>query len=137
MRPTESDQTRAAMVPVRVSIATVIGSPSRVAGLNGQQPAVDVEVVLVLSPVEVQPLLEVSLVVIEPDADERDAEVRGALDVIAGENSEPARVDRQRLVESELGGEVGDRPRPEDARMARAPGVLRLEVLLQSGGRRS
>ena len=56
-----------------------------------------------------QALVEVTLRVHEPDADERHAEVRRFLAVIAGEHAEAARVDRQRLMERELGGEVGDR----------------------------
>ena len=100
-------------------------------GLNGQQAAVHVEIVLVLAPVEIQPLLEVALVVVQAHAHERYPEVRRALDVIACEDAEAARVDRKRLVNTELGGEVGDGPRPQDARVARTPRMFRLEVLLQ------
>ncbi len=96
-----------------------------------QRSVIDVDVVLVLPAVAIEPLPEVALVVVEADADERDAEVRRALDVIAGEDAEAAGVDRQRLVDAELGREVGDRPRPEHAGVARAPGVRRVEVLLQ------
>jgi hypothetical protein len=42
----------------------------------------------VLPAVAVQTLLEVALVVIEPDADQGDPEIRGAFDVIAGKNPE-------------------------------------------------
>ena len=98
---------------------------------------VDVDVVLVLPAVAVEPLPEVALVVVEPDADERNAEVGGALDVIAGQNAEAARIDRQRLVQPELGGEVRDRPRPQHAGVARAPRVLRRAGIPASGGRRS
>ena len=55
---------------------------------------VDVDVVLVLPAARVEPLPEVALVVIQPDADERNAEIGCALDVIARENAEAARVDR-------------------------------------------
>ncbi len=79
----------------------------------------------------IEALPEVALVVVEPDADERDAEIRCALDVIAGQDAEAARVDRQRLVEAELGGEVGDRTGPEHAGMAGAPRVRRVQILLQ------
>ena len=107
------------------------------AGRIGSSAAVDVDVVLVLPAVEVEPLPEVALVVVEADADERDAEIRRALDVIAGEDAEAARVDRQRLVQAELGGEVRDRPRPEHAGVPRAPGVLRRAGTPACGGRRS
>ena len=53
--------------------------------------------------------MEVALRIHEPDADQRHAEVARLLAVIAGEHAEPAGVDRQRLVQRELGGEVGDR----------------------------
>ena len=54
-------------------------------------------------------LVEVALRVHEPDADERHAEVAGLLAVIAGQHAETARVNRQRLVQRELGREVRDR----------------------------
>ena len=78
-----------------------------------------------LPAVDVEPLPEIALVVVEADADERDAEVGRALDVVAGQDAEAAGVDRQRLVQAELGREVGHRPRPEHAGVARAPGVRR------------
>ena len=54
-------------------------------------------------------LPEVAVAVEEADADDRDAEVAGGLEVVAGQDAEPARVLRQRLAEAELGREVGDR----------------------------
>ena len=59
----------------------------------------------------VELLAEVALAVEEPDADERHAEVGRRLQVVAGEHAEPARVDRQALVEPELAREVGDAER--------------------------
>ena len=47
--------------------------------------------------------MEVALRVHEADADERHAEVAGLLAVVAGEHAETARVDRQRLMQRELG----------------------------------
>ena len=58
------------MVPVRVSIVTIIGTPLFDRRLNAEQPAVDVDIVLVLPAVAIQPLPEVALVVIEADADQ-------------------------------------------------------------------
>ena len=58
-----------------------------------------------------QQLAEVAVAVEEADADDRHAEVAGRLEVVAGEDAEPARVLRQRLAEAELGREVGDRAR--------------------------
>ncbi len=99
-------------------------------GLNRQQTAVDVDVVLLLPAVGIEPLTKISLVVIETDTHERDAEIGRALEVIAGQDAEPARVDRERLMKAELGGEIRDRPRAEHAGMLRSPRVLRLQVLL-------
>ena len=64
---------------------------------------------LLLPAVGREALVEVALRIHEADADERHAEVAGFLAVIAGEHAEAAGVDRQRLVQRELGGEVGDR----------------------------
>ena len=53
--------------------------------------------------------MEVALRIHEADADERDAEIARFLAVVAGEHAEAAGVDRQRLMQREFGGEVGDR----------------------------
>ena len=100
--------------------------------LHRQQPVIDVDVLLVLPAVAIEPLTEIALVVVEADADERDAEIRRALEMIAGEDAEAAGIDRHRLVQPELGREVRDRPRAEHAGVTRAPGVLGLQVLLQA-----
>ncbi len=49
---------------------------------------IDVDVVLVLPAIPVQPLPEVPLVVVQPDANERDPEIGGTLDVITGKDSQ-------------------------------------------------
>jgi hypothetical protein len=49
---------------------------------------IDIDVIFVLPPVAIQPLTEISLVV-QPDANERDAEVRRALEMVAGQNPRP------------------------------------------------
>ncbi len=54
--------------------------------------------------------MEVALRIHEADADERHAEIAGFLAVIAGQHAEAAGVDRQRLVQRELRGEVRDVP---------------------------
>src|SRR6058998_398704 len=69
---------------------------------------------------ERQPLevhMAVALAVEEADADQRDAEVGGALQVIPGESAEAARVDRDRLVQRARGARRGRaRRRPRTAR---------------------
>ncbi len=64
-------------------------------------------VALVLS-VRVDALLEVAVVVEEPDADERHAEIGCRLEVVAREDPQPAGIDRDVGGEPELGTEVRD-----------------------------
>ena len=52
--------------------------------------------------------------------------------MVAGQDAEAARIDRQRLVQAEFGREVRDRPRAEDAGMPAAPRVARAEILLHA-----
>ena len=131
-------QTRAEIVPVRVSTLTVTVRPSFVvAGRIGSVAASTSRYSSCWHISSIEALPEVALVVVEADADQRDAEVGGRLDVIAGQDAEAARVDRQRLVQPELGREVGDRPRPQHAGVALAPGVARRRGIPRGGGRRS
>ena len=68
-------------------------------------------------------LAEVAVAVEQAHADGADAEVRAALEVVAGEHAEAAGIDRQRLVDAELGAEVRDRGRGDAAAVARRPRV--------------
>src|SRR6185436_15238235 len=52
----------------------------QVRNLDWEHTAVEIDVLLVLPQLAIEPLLEISLVVVQPDSDERDAEVRRALD---------------------------------------------------------
>ena len=56
----------------------------------------------------VDDLAEVSVAVQQPDGDQRQAQVTGCLEVVASQHTQPARVNRQRLGNCELGAEVGD-----------------------------
>ena len=69
---------------------------------------IDGLVLLGLPPGRVEALCEVAAAVEQPDADERDAELGGALEMVAGQDAESSRVDRQRLLDPELHAEVGD-----------------------------
>ena len=80
----------------------------------------DALVALLLPAVVGHALAEVALRIHEADADERHAEVGGFLAVIAGQHAEAAGVDRQRLVQRELGGEVRDAAAVEHRLRARA-----------------
>ena len=91
-----------------------------------------VEVFFLLEAVAIEMLLEIALVVEQADGHERHGQAAGALDVVAGEHAQAARVDRHRFVQAELGGEIGDRPRAEDAGFAGTPGVARVvQVFLE------
>ena len=98
--------------------------------LHGQQAPIDIDVVFLLVALVVEPLPEVRLVVVEPDAHQRDAEIGGALDVIARQDAQAARVDRNGLVQAELRREVRDRPRPQHAGVLQAPCLAGRQVLL-------
>ena len=74
-------------------------------------------------------LAEVPLAVEQPDPDEGDVEVRALLEVVAGEEAEPARVEGERVVEPELGREVRDR-RPAAVGLLE-PAVPAAEVLAE------
>ena len=87
------------------------------------------EVLLTLPAVAIEPLTEIALAVEQADADEWHTQIGCALDVVASEHAEPAGIDREGLVQSELGREVADRARAQDARVRRRPGLVRLEVL--------
>ena len=78
-------------------------------GLEDEPEALGVEARVALGlAVALERLLEVALPVEEADPDERDAQVGGRLEVVPGEDAEPARVDRERLAQPELRREVGD-----------------------------
>ena len=101
--------------------------------------ALDLPVVLV------EPLAEVPAAVEEADADEGDAELGSRLQVVAGEDAETAGVDRQALVEPELGREVRDeevvrqpallppRPAPAHERESLLHSADRTRVLRRQG----
>ena len=93
---------------------------------------VEVGVALLLPALDVERLAEVAVLVEEPDADERDAEVGRRLQVVAGEHAEAAGVLRQRLGDAELGREVGDRGAAGSRPRGLEPPRLR-QVVLQLG----
>ncbi len=84
-----------------------------------------------LPPVGGDPLVKVPLRIKEADADQRDAEIAGLLAVVAGQDAEPAAVNRDRLVEGELGGEIGDQMLGLVGVPAGEPGVAGAHVLVE------
>ena len=86
---------------------------ARGVGEQVQRQALGVErrVLLLLPAVERERLAEVAGAVEQADRDQRHAEVARRLEVVAGEDAEPARVVRQDLADPELHREVADRRR--------------------------
>ena len=80
-------------------------------------------IALVLS-ARVDALLEVPVVVEEPDPDKRYAEVGCGLEVVAGKDAEPAGVDRDVGREAELGAEVRDQHAVVRREGAGKPGLV-------------
>ena len=88
-------------------------------------------------PSDVEPLAEIALIVVQPDADQRNAQVRGAFDVVARQEC-PGRPSRSAPTRAaELGREVGHRPGPQHAGVAGAPGVVATPDTRASADRRS
>lgn len=75
---------------------------------DGELVRVEDGVVLLLPAVAGERLPEVSVPVQQPDADERDAEVAGGLEVVPGEDAEAAGVLGKSGGDAEFRGEVGD-----------------------------
>ena len=103
--------------------------------LERQLGDIHLRVFLLLPAGGVEPLTEVALAIEQSDTDERYSQVRGALDVVAGQHAQPAGVDRQRFVDPEFGREVGDRLAPQDPGVRVAPGRGTVPVLLQPAER--
>ena len=88
-----------------------------------------------LPAVDRNPLVEIALRVHEADADQRHAEVAGFLAVIAGQHTQAAGVDRQRLVQRELGGKIGDDLAVERRAVLRPPRALGGARFVEAGDR--
>ena len=98
-------------------------------GLDGEVGGVVEAVLLLLPAAAVQGLGEVAPLVEQADRGQRHAEVRGGLQVVAGEDAQAAGVDRERRGDPELHREVRDRGARSGAQRAGhgalepAPGV--------------
>ena len=111
-RPTAACQTRAfSSFPagIAISTSTCCAPASSTEQLQRQALRVEHRVGLQLPAVQRQRLPEVPRPVQQPDPDERQAEVRGRLEVVAREHAEAARVVGQHLGDAELHREVADR----------------------------
>ena len=90
------------------------------------------EIFFLLPAAAVEALAEISLAVEEADADEGNAEVGSAFNMVAGEHAEAAGIDRQRFMDAEFGGEIGDGRGAQHAGVARSPGAVGLQIFLQA-----
>ena len=109
-RPRRTRHTRTSTLRLPSGTGMMHGWPSGViAGSIGAFSQFEPLVRFLLPALRRHALVEVALRIHEADADERHAEVARFLADVAGEHAEAAGVDRQRLVQRELGGEVGDR----------------------------
>ncbi len=77
-------------------------------------------------------LVHVPLVVEQADADHRHPQVAHALEVITRQHPEAAGIDRDRVVQAELGGEVGQRPGEQRAGVGDRPVGDAAQVLAQA-----
>ena len=100
-------------------------------GLHRQVLDLRIEILFVLPAVDVEMLLEIALVVEQPDGHQRHAQPAGALDVVARKHAQAAGVDRHRLVDAELQREIGHRLRAEHAGVGSAPRRRFAHVFLQ------
>ena len=106
-----------------------LGSLRGAGGDHGEPGGVEVVVRLLLPAVRVEGLGEVPLAVKQPDTHQRDTQVGGALEVIARQDPQPPRVDRERFVQPEFSREIHGGPLPQHPGVRRPPGVERGLVL--------
>ena len=96
--------------------------------LHRQMANIRLQVFFLLPATGVERLPEIALAVKQADANQGDAQVGRALNVIARQDPQPAGIFGNRFVQSELSREVRDRARPQHAGVARAPGPIGFEV---------
>ena len=103
---------------------------------HGHGVGVEAGEALLLPAPDVEALAEVAVVVEEPDAGERQAQLVGRLQVVAGQHAEATRVLGEGGGHAELGGEVADRAQgPVGAVLEPAGGVERAAQLVAHGCR--
>ena len=85
---------------------------------------------LLLPAIAIQALAEIALAIKQADANQRDVQIGRALDVVAREHAQAARINRERLVQAELGREICHRTRPQSAGVSCAPGTIGSQIFL-------
>jgi hypothetical protein len=96
--------------------------------LHGHLADVGLKIFFLLPAILIQALAEISLSVKKTYAHKWNPQIGGALDVIAGENAQTARIYRERFMQTKFGGEIGYRTRTQNSRVPRSPRAVRLEI---------
>ena len=109
MRPTSMRQTWITSGPVGSLTVTFRSSPNAsLHRLNGQRVEIVVAVAFLLPAVGVQQLAEITLLIEQSDADERQVEIARRLQMIAGKNAQAAGINGQAFGEAVFGRKIGD-----------------------------
>src|SRR5436305_2013705 len=74
--------------------------------LDGEIVKIQFRICLLLPAVGGEILLEVAVAIEQANADEGEGDFAGAFEMIAGENSQAARINGERFVDAELGREI-------------------------------
>jgi hypothetical protein len=90
-----------------------------------------VEIFFSLIAFGIEMLLEIALIVKQPDGYQRDAQSAGAFDVVARQDAQAAGVDRHRFVDAEFGRKISDRLAAQHAGVGACPRLLVVHVLFQ------
>ena len=98
--------------------------------LHGQMIDIGLQVLFPLPAALIQSLQKVALPVEQAHSNQRNVQIGCALDMVATQHAQSAGIDRQRFVQSKLGGEIRHGPRPQHTGIGRAPGPVRIQVLL-------
>ena len=106
-------------------------------GFHRQLVDIGLDIFFLLPAGAIEPLAEISLAVEQADADQRNAQIGRALDVIAGQHAQSAGINRNGFVQAELGGEVCHRARPQNAGVPWLPRCGRPRDIRAGGDRRS
>ena len=103
-RPTLTRHTLARIVPPRVSICTVTGSPLRSDGrFHRQLVHIRFEIFFLLPAIAVEPLAEIPLAVEQADADQGNPKIGCALEMVTRQDAQPAGIDGKGFVQAEFG----------------------------------
>ena len=96
---------------------------------HGQLIDIGLDIFFLLPAGAIEALAEVSLAIKQSHGHQRNTQIGRALDVIAGQHAEAAGVFGNGNVQTEFGGEVSHRTRPQNAGVPGSPGTVSIEIL--------